>query len=78
MSDRTIHGLTADAGWIVRYDRGGKWYVEYPDYTLKACRHITVGLAADLACETGGTAYVGEPGGRRFDALVRGLGGSDV
>lgn len=64
MPDRTVHGTTADGGQIVRYDRAGKWYVEYKDG--RPCRHVTVQRAADLAVE----ALTGVPGGRRFDALV--------
>ena len=71
MSDRTVHGLTADGGEIVRYDRAGKWYVEWPDASLKPCRPISVREAVDLAGEDGAGAFIGRPGGGRFDSLYR-------
>lgn len=76
MSDRRVHGQTADGGKIVRYNRAGKWYVEYPPASYRRSRHITVGRAAELACEDGAGAFLGLPGGARFDRLVRMAGGS--
>lgn len=65
MSDRTVHGLTDRGAEIVRYDRAGRWYVEWRGVRSP----IDVRQAARLARK--GEAYLGRPGGGRFDKLVR-------
>jgi len=69
VSDRTIHGRSQSGGEIVRYERAGKWYIEYgnPPHRLP----ITVGDAALFATVKGAEAYLGRPGGSQFDAKVR-------
>lgn len=67
--DRRAHGTTADGGEIVRYDRAGKWYVEYPDGQPR--RAVSVGSAALLATRPGAEVRRGVPGGGRFDALIK-------
>ena len=64
-TDRTVHGQTWDGEKIVRYDRGGKWYVEKKDGTRK---RVGVKEAASLAAM--GDAYLGKPGGGAFDFKV--------
>lgn len=66
MSDRTIHGISQSGGEIVRYDRGGKWWLEYEDSALP----ITVADAALFATVDGAEAFTGKPGGGAFDAKV--------
>lgn len=66
-SDRTIHGMSQSGGAIVRYDRAGKWYVEYFDHRLP----ITVNDAALFATRAGASAFLGKPGGKLFDARVK-------
>lgn len=71
MSDRRVHGRTADGGEIVRYDRAGKWYIEYESRSLRPCRRVGVLEAARLASEVGASAVRGISGGTRFDAALR-------
>lgn len=65
MNDRIVHGYTADGGEVVRYDRAGKWYIEYSG----SRRHVGVREAAREADR----ATLGLFGGGRFDALVEAL-----
>ena len=69
MSDRTVHGMTQDGGQIVRYDRAGKWWIEYPPESLKPRRSVT--LAGAVAEARRGRAFLGRYGGRMFDAAYR-------
>lgn len=76
--DRTVHARQADYPheWeIVRYERAGKWFIEYKHGSLIPCRHIGVGEAARLAVEAGAFVYFNRPGGAVFDRKVRALGG---
>jgi hypothetical protein len=70
MSDRTVHATAPDGGQIVRYDRAGKWYLEYPTGRLRPCRQIKFAEAVKLASQIGSYVYLGKPGGRRFDAAI--------
>lgn len=72
--DRTIHGISQSGGEIVRYDRAGKWYVEYPTHRLP----VTVEDAALFATADRAQWLPGRPGGRRFDASVRSLLGEQT
>lgn len=70
MSDRTVHATTHDGGEIVRYDRAGKWYVEY--YTNRYRVPIEQAVGAALAYDNAGTRVrFGLPGGGAFDRLCR-------
>ena len=74
MNDRTIHAAAGE--WlIVRYDRAGKWYVEYEPKRDREREHIGVGEAARLAGDweevAAGTIYFGAKGGTTFDRLIR-------
>jgi hypothetical protein len=71
VNDRRVHGHTDDGGEIVRYDRAGKWYVEYPRARMIPCRRTTLGEAAFLATRDGADAIRGLPGGRAFDAACQ-------
>jgi hypothetical protein len=68
--DRRIHGVSQTGGEIVRYERAGKWYVEYPEGNRLPC---TVEDAALFATADRATFRLGVAGGQRFDALVRRL-----
>lgn len=70
-NDRTVH-----AGYegmeIVRYDRGGKWYLEPTDAALPR-QHVGVKQAARqavYAIENGGDFTPRLPGGASFDRYV--------
>lgn len=67
--DRTVHGRTWYQAEIVRYNQAGKWYIEYPVGTMIPSRHIRLAEAVSLAVR--GQAFLGMPGGSRFDAGVR-------
>lgn len=75
IGDRVAHARRADGGEIVRYDRAGKWYIEWPAHEMKQRRLLTLqeavnhGVAAEN--ETHGCLMLGRYGGQRFGALVR-------
>ena len=69
-NDRTIHARLLDGSLIVRYDRAGKWRIEKLG---DSGYQVTVGEAAELVASKGAAFYVGQPGGSRFDLLVRQL-----
>lgn len=70
--DRRIHCTLANGAEIVRYDRSGKWYLEYPESAMKPRRQLRVGEAARMAARaTGAKVWMDLPGGGRFDQLVR-------
>ena len=68
MSDRTVHGRTAQGQEIARYDRAGAWYIEGEGAPRT---RVSVAMAAQKAWI--GVAYLGKPGGVQFDAKVRRL-----
>lgn len=73
MSDRTVHATLANGDEIVRYDRAGKWYIEYAaNWEGRGRKPLTLAAAASLAA---GNArwYSGRSGGSQFDAKVRRL-----
>jgi hypothetical protein len=70
--DRTVHASSSE--WeIVRYDRAGKWFVEWKA-GLIPCRQVGVREAARLAVKAAkdgdGEIFLGRAGGRSFDRLV--------
>jgi hypothetical protein len=68
-NDRTVHASNHEAE-IVRYDRAGKWYIEYRDGDR---RRISLRQAAKFACllyVRDGVILTGKPGGRAFDRAV--------
>ena len=73
--DRTVHAVTYKGIEIVRYERAGKWYLEWPSGSMIPCKHVGVGDAARTAVEHGQTINFGLPGGKTFDARVRRLRG---
>lgn len=67
LGDRQVHGVSANGGEIVRYDRAGKWYLE----NGRGRHRITLAGAVSLATDPGADARLGLPGGTSFDAGVR-------
>lgn len=78
MTNRTVHARTAYTE-IVRYDRVGKWWVEYlsGDGTYhdgNSRFHVSLAAAADLAlsfAKNGGEVFLDLPGGNAFDRKVK-------
>jgi hypothetical protein len=73
VSDRTVHAACGE--WqVVRYDRAGKWYVEYDPPRMRPAQRVSVKQAARLAVkmhrEAAGHFYLDRPGGATFDRLV--------
>jgi hypothetical protein len=67
--DRVVHASNHEAE-IVRYDRAGKWYIEYRDGDR---RRISLEQAAKFALqlyERDGVILTGKPGGRAFDRTI--------
>lgn len=73
MPDRTVHARRHDGAEVVRYDRAGRWYVEWPPGSMKGCVRVSVSKAARLAAADDAEVFFGQPGGRSFDAAVRRL-----
>ena len=71
--DRTVHATTGDGGVLVRYDRSGKWYLEYPGDTgqRRPRRCVLVRTAVELATAPGSKVFLGQAGGQAFDAAYR-------
>ena len=71
--DRTVHARVREGDQIisevVRYNRSGKFYIEYRDD--RARKHVTIAQAVEAAVDH--HVYLGRPGGTRFDAKVRDL-----
>ena len=71
--NRTVHAWLREDGQIaaevVRYDRSGKFYIEYRDDRPR--RQVTLTEAAQACVDH--HAHFGRPGGSRFDAKVRAL-----
>lgn len=74
-NDRLVHAGLPDGGQVVRYDRAGVWYVEYPAESGVKRRKVKLSEAVALAVEAnrapGGFVALGRYGGTRFDADVR-------
>lgn len=72
-ADRQVHAVLDDEQ-IVRYDRAGKWFIEFSPPRMRPARHVTVREAARRAVEMkeeGGTIFFGRSGGGSFDRAVR-------
>lgn len=78
MSDRTVHCTLIDNSDIVRYDRAGKWYREWPPTARTARKPLTLSEAVELAALTGERYYFDRPGGGAFDRGVRRAVGGGV
>lgn len=75
--DRTVYAALPDGGAIVRYDRAGKWYVEWPPEQNRKRVPVTVKQAAGVAeafhQEDGAYVSRGRAGGLSFDSQYRKL-----
>jgi hypothetical protein len=67
--DRTVHAWCASRE-AVRYDRSGKWYIEWP-YERPRRRQVPLSEAVQLALSPAAVVYLDLPGGGAFDAKVR-------
>ena len=72
--DRRVHAVAGE--WLlVRYNRAGKWYIEYEPPRGRGSIPVKIAEAVRLALLweeiAGGTIYFGLPGGGTFDRLVR-------
>lgn len=71
--ERVEHARSVDGRELVRYDKVGKWYVEWPGH-MYPMEHVKIGRAADIAVEwlkNGGTIYPKQYGGTRFVSELR-------
>jgi hypothetical protein len=68
--DRTVHASLKDGSEIVRYDREGRWYLEWPDGSERQVLKVrdAVELAADP--DKVDQVYSGLPGGAQFDRKI--------
>lgn len=67
--DRRVHARLVTGAEVVRYNRAGKWYLEYEDG--KKRYRLTVGDAVALAVRPLSEVFYGLPGGEAFDRKVR-------
>lgn len=65
---RIVHGYSAAGNAVVRYDRAGKYYVEFSGMRRKK---LTLAEAVQLVADPDGSWCEGAAGGMRFDAEVR-------
>lgn len=75
--DRTVHAEFPGIAEVVRYNRAGKWYVEFSDGRKR--RHVGVLDAAEVAADLvrrGGSIYYGRPGGGKFDYWAKSRSGT--
>lgn len=70
MSDRTVHASYSGAE-VVRYDRAGKWWLEYDNGARERLTLADAAHHALWAMKHGGAVFAGRPGGAAFDRKVR-------
>lgn len=71
MLDRRVHAVLESGAEVVRYDRAGKWYIEWPDGAMKPRRRLNLSKAVWHATSPGAVVNYGVPGGQAFDSQVR-------
>jgi hypothetical protein len=69
--DRRVHALMPDESVIVRYERAGKWFREWPSEQMKPRQKLTVNAAATLARQEATNINFGVPGGAQFDRIAQ-------
>jgi uncharacterized protein YuzE len=72
-NDRRVHAERGDEQ-LVRYDKAGKYYIEFVPARLRPCRQVTLKSAAINAVRMereGGVIHLGLPGGSAFDRAVK-------
>lgn len=75
--DRTVHARSGELE-IVRYDRAGKWYVEFDPPRMRPAFRVSLREAASLAVDRRAEVFFGKPGGGSFDRLFSRLLNDDV
>ena len=72
-NDRRVHAVSADGKTqIVRYDRQGRWFMEFDDGKRERIRDLRKAVAMAMILKAGGgEVHLGRPGGRHFDAKYR-------
>ena len=69
--DRRVHAEMSDGSVIVRYNRAGKWYREWPHSAMIPRRALRIRDAVMYATSDEATAvYSGVPGGEAFDRQI--------
>lgn len=69
-SDRTVHAH-CDCLEVVRYDRSGKWWIEYRDTRPRERIDVAQAAIEALDCEgCDGLIFAGRRGGSTFDREV--------
>lgn len=74
VTDGTVHAEGVDGTQVVRYDKAGKWWIEYQPHMLRSARPVSISeaVAVALDCERdGGVIHLCRSGGRAFDRMVR-------
>lgn len=80
-TNRTVHARSCDGHELVRYERAGKWYVEYADGRPRAAQTLTGACLVAHLWESLqlGVVLRGQPGGKMFDArLARMVAGASL
>lgn len=76
LPDRRVHAESYSGAMVlVRYEKQGRWFVEYTVGDISSRRLKTVQEAAQKAVEferAGGKIFEGVPGGKQFDSKVAG------
>lgn len=72
-SDRRVHIRLSDGREIVRYDRAGKWYIEYPPRGDGARYALRFADAVSWASMPDAEVFTGLSGGGAFDRAVKDL-----
>lgn len=67
--DRRVHARMITGAEVVRYNRAGKWYLEWPNGRRRS--QLTIGDVVALACTPHCVIFYGLPGGDAFDRKVR-------
>jgi hypothetical protein len=66
--ERTVAAVLPDGSEIVRYDRAGHYYLEFPPSVETKRRKLSIGAAARLAVES--NARVRSSGPYRFPSAI--------
>jgi len=70
--ERVVHAVTLIAeAEVVRYDRAGKWYLEYPEHTGIKRVPLKVAEAAELAAKSAEVTFLDQYGGAVFSRPYR-------
>jgi hypothetical protein len=69
-NDRTVHARDGELE-IVRYDRAGKWFVEYKPARGRSAYQTNLAGAVGLACSPTAKVFYGKRGGKLFDKRVK-------